>query len=62
MPSVYLSDEELIEMVLDRPEILTAAIQKMAAELEKEQSSGWQQFSIIMDLRKQIRELKGETK
>ena len=63
MPSVYLSDEELADMVLERPEVLPMVIEKLRRELEDEQKLNGTLWKRVSELRARVKELeKGEEK
>ncbi len=55
MASIYLSDEELIEMILERPRIMTMVVEKLQSDIaeEIESCNFWSQRAA---------ELKRETK
>jgi hypothetical protein len=62
MPEVYLNDDELAEFVTERPDIIGMAIQKLVADLAEERSHSADLYRMLVAVRQELKELKGENK
>ena len=58
MPSVFLSDDEVVDLILDRPHLIPEAFARLQKEIEEDGESMSNMYRIISDLRKEVKELK----
>ena len=57
MPSVYLTDEEIVELIIERPEVVSMALQKLINQHTEEVESWNTMYGTIRKLRERIKEL-----
>lgn len=53
MPCVFLSDEELVEMLLERPHVIVKMIEKLQHDLAEEQETTSYLYKRNAELRKE---------
>lgn len=57
MPSVYLDDNEVIDLIIERPHLIQAAFERLHAKLEEEESLSCNAINLTNKLRKRIKDL-----
>lgn len=60
MPYVSLDDDELVEMILERPHLITTAIEKLQAQYDEASEDRSRMYKTYYELRAEIKELKKE--
>lgn len=61
MPSVYLDDGELIELILERPHVIAAAIDQLQTALSDERELWYKLYGTTTKLRQRVKELEAGT-
>lgn len=57
MPSVWLSDDEVVDPILERPYLIQAAIEKIRKEFDETEESYCNLINSIGSYRRKIKEL-----
>lgn len=60
MPSVWLDDDELVDLILERPEVLPMVVEKLRKQRDDAEESNSTLWSSLSKLRQRIRELEEE--
>ena len=57
MPCVYLNDDEVVDLILERPHLIQEAFAKMQKQLDEAESLSSTAINSIGKLRRRIKEL-----
>jgi len=58
MPSVFLSDDEVVDLILERPHLIPEAFSRLQKEIEEDGERMSSMWTVINNLRKEVKELK----